>query len=84
MRVKADGGDPTPIATLDPQIDGRRHTWPEYLPDGSGLVSTIDLRTLVVLSFATRHWHELLPGSQAQYLDSGYLVFQRPRHAKDR
>ena len=28
MRVKAEGGEPTPIATLDPQIDGRRHTWP--------------------------------------------------------
>jgi serine/threonine-protein kinase len=75
MRVKAEGGEPAPIETLDPEIDGRRHTWPEYLPDGSGLVSTIDLRTLVVLSFATRHWHELLPGSQAQYLDSGYLVY---------
>ena len=75
LRVKAEGGEPMPIATLDPEIDGRRHTWPQYLPDGSGLVSTIDLRRLVVLSFATRHWHELLPGSQAQYLEPGYLVF---------
>jgi Tol biopolymer transport system component len=74
MRVKAEGGEPIPIATLDPQIDGRRHAWPQHLPDGSGLVSTID-GTLVVLSFATRHWHELLPGSQAQYLETGYLVF---------
>ena len=75
MRVNADGGEPTRLATLDPEIDGRLHIWPQYLPDGSGLLSTIDRRTLVVLSFATRHWHELLPGSQAQYLDAGYLVF---------
>ncbi len=79
LRVKADGGKPEPIATLDPEIDGRHHTWPQYLPDGSGLVSTVDFHTLVVLSFATRRWRELLPGSQPLYLDAGYLVFHADR-----
>jgi serine/threonine-protein kinase len=75
MRVRSQGGAPQPIVSLDPETDARRHTWPRYLPDGSGLLSTIDLNTLAVLSFSTRHWRELLPGSQAQYLDAGYLVF---------
>jgi serine/threonine-protein kinase len=75
MSVRSLGGSPEPIASLDPEMDARRHTWPQYLPDGSGLLSTVDLSTLVVFSFATRRWRELLPGSQAQYLAAGYLAF---------
>ena len=84
MRVNADGGEPTPLATLDPELDSRLHIWPQYLPDGSGLLSTIDRGTLIVLSFATRHWHELCPDRRAPYLEPGTSCSTRFKLARDK
>src|SRR5439155_17402186 len=85
MVVPAAGGRPQPLASADPTMDNREHSWPQFLPDGQGLLSTVGpglivdgLPTLAVLSFKTRQWHMLGPGSQAQYLPSGYLVYHAP------
>jgi serine/threonine protein kinase/Tol biopolymer transport system component len=83
VRVSASGGRPDAIASRDVSVDRRHHAWPQFLPDGSGLLSTIDGVTasgaVAVLSFKTLEWHVLVEGSQAQYLPPGYLVYHVPQ-----
>jgi serine/threonine-protein kinase len=80
MRVLAAGGRPEPLTSKDPAVDGHDHKWPQFLPNSQGLLSTINSNgeQVAVFSFKTREWRLLGPGSQAQYLNSGYLVYHAP------
>jgi eukaryotic-like serine/threonine-protein kinase len=79
IRVSAEGGQPARLTSRDAAMDARFHAWPQFLPDGRGLVSTVteggNPPALVGIAFATGEWHRLLPGSQAQILGDGYLVY---------
>jgi serine/threonine-protein kinase len=77
FRVPAEGGQPVPVASRDATMTARRYAWPQFLPDGRGLLSTVD-NDVALLSFATGEWKVLLPGSQPQY-SSGYLMFHAPQ-----
>ncbi len=85
-RVPAAGGTPEVMSSQDPEMDEQNHIWPYVLPDGRGLVSTVrqieksfDTSDLAVLSFETMEWRVLGPGSQAQYLEGGYLAYNAGR-----
>ena len=60
-------------------MDRRRHSWPQFLPDGQGLLTTVTgamaSQALAVLSFKTGEWHVLVPGLQGLYVSPGYLVY---------
>jgi Tol biopolymer transport system component len=81
LMVPAAGGKPEPVASRDAAVDARFHAWPQFLPDGQHLLSTVtglvaeNQSALAVLSLKDRSWHVLGPGSQAQYLSPGYLVY---------
>ncbi len=81
LMVPAAGGTPEPVASRDAAVDARFHAWPQFLPDGQHLLSTVtglvaeNQSALAVLSLQDRSWHVLGPGSQAQYLSPGYLVY---------
>jgi Tol biopolymer transport system component len=80
MRVAAAGGAPTPITSRDSAFDRQDLSWPQFLPGGQDLLVTVG-RTgsttprLAMLSLATGEWRELGPGSQAQFLAPGHLVY---------
>jgi eukaryotic-like serine/threonine-protein kinase len=80
MRVAATGGTPTPVTSSDNAIDRQDLSWPHFLPGGRDLLVTLgrtgatDTR-VAVLSLDTGVWRELGPGSQAQFLAPGHLVY---------
>ena len=86
MRVAATGGKPERLTSQDADMDARNLSWPHFLPDGRALLATVGpglfaeegQDALVVLALDTGEWHMLGPGSQAQYLLSGYLLFHAP------
>ena len=41
MRVAATGGTPQPVTSRDPAMDRRDLSWPQFLPDGRGLLVTV-------------------------------------------
>jgi serine/threonine-protein kinase len=80
LRVAATGGAPEPLTTRDQNIDNGNLSWPQFLPNGRGLLATVRVAggatsVLAVLSLETREWRRLGPGSQAQYLPSGHLLY---------
>ncbi len=80
LRVAATGGAPEPLTTRDKTIDNANLSWPQFLPNGRGLLATVGMgggatSVLAVLSLETREWRRLGPGSQAQYLPSGHLLY---------
>ena len=80
MRVAAAGGAPTPVTSSDNAIDREDLSWPHFLPGGRDLLVTVN-RTgstntrIAVLSLDTGVWRELGPGSQAQFLAPGHLIY---------
>lgn len=83
LSVAATGGAPEPLTSQDHTIDTGNISWPHFLPGGRALVGTVGLpggatSELAVLSTQTRKWHRLGPGSQAQYLPSGHLLYHAP------
>jgi serine/threonine-protein kinase len=79
LQVAAQGGQPVRITSRDLVMDTRDHSWPQFLPDGRGLLTTVAgvmaTPVLASLSFESGEWHVLGPGEQAQYLSAGYLVY---------
>ena len=66
-------------------MDAHNLSWPQFLPDGRALLATVGpglvaegQDALAVLAMDTGQWHMLGPGSQAQYLPSGHLVYHAP------
>ena len=79
MRVPAAGGVPQPVVSRDATMDRKDLSWPQFLPDGRGLIVTVAGKfvedTLAVLALDTGEWHQLAPGSQPQYSPSGHLIY---------
>ena len=83
--VSADGGQPSPVTTVDADAGEAAHEYPQVLPDGSGLVFNV-LRlggvhaqaTIVVFDFSTRTRKSLVEGGFAPKVTaSGRLLFAR-------
>ena len=79
-RVDAGGGEPRQVTS---STGGARHIWPQFLPDGSGVLftintgGTIDDKMVALLSFDTGEVRELVSGTGARLLPTGHLVFAR-------
>ena len=80
VRVAASGGRPTPLTSRDPAMDRNDLSWPQFLPDGRTLLATVNEAesagpVIAALSLDSGQWRRLGPGSQAQYLPSGQIVY---------
>ena len=91
LRVSADGGEPELLAVADDAKGEAAYWWPEYLPDGRGLLFTIvptgdwsekgtkgsiENAKVAVLDLRTGDRKVLVDGgSHARYLSSGHLVY---------
>jgi len=80
LRVPAEGGRPTPLTSRDKAMDQKDLSWPQFLPGGRALLVTVGPTgslnsAIAALSLDTMEWHPLRPGSQAQYLPSGFLIY---------
>jgi eukaryotic-like serine/threonine-protein kinase len=82
-RVRADGGTPEALVTLDSVAGEIGHAWPHALPNGKGLLyrsrrnvdpSDFDI---VAFEFKTGERRVLTKGLIARYVAPGYLVFLR-------
>ena len=85
MRVSAEGGEPEPLTTPDPNKGEVGHYFPHFLPSGKSLLCTVastalsfDDADIAIVSLETRELHDLgAKGSKPQYTSSGHLVFAR-------
>jgi len=86
MVVSAEGGEPRTLTTVDSDAGEYAHYWPHALPDGRSVVFTIwkgslPLSRLGVVSLETGEVRDLGPGTDARYIDAGYLVYASPEGA---
>ena len=79
MQVSAAGGEPQQLTV--PEDGEGRHSWPRFLPDGSGVAFTIISSALnwelAVLSLETEEYRVLTEGTDGSYAASGHMVFAR-------
>jgi serine/threonine-protein kinase len=84
LRVPAAGGEPTVLSKPDQEHGEVAHTYPSWLPGGHAILFTIrhDAPSqpansdIAVLDLRTgQHKIVVRGGSQAQYVDSGHLVY---------
>ena len=81
IRVPAAGGPPVQVTTVDTAQGEVDHFWPVALPDGRGILFTIQHRNtrvasdVAVLDLATMKHHVLVQGQTARYASSGHLVY---------
>jgi len=83
-RVRASGGKPEPLTTVDATGGERSHRWPEVLPGGKAVVFAVgsgavwDDARIVVQSLDTGARKTLIDGgSSPRYLPTGHLVYAR-------
>ena len=82
-RVPEMGGDVEPISTPDTARGETRHAWPDVLPNGKGVLVTVQRGDnapspeddVGVLDLATGEVRVLFRGLLARYATIGYLVF---------
>lgn len=87
LEISENGGQPSPVTTLDESRRERTHRWPTLLPDGRGLIYTSDtFESTEYYDDARIEWIDpetgdnkvLLEGaSRAVYSPTGHLVFAR-------
>jgi serine/threonine-protein kinase len=84
LRVPASGGMPVPIAALDTAQGEQQHNWPDVLPNGRGVIFTINRAgpgfiaanmDIAVLDLSTGKHTVLVRGAYARYAVSGHLVY---------
>jgi serine/threonine-protein kinase len=85
LRVSADGGEPQILTKLDTANGERDHYFPSLLPDGHGVLFTIDRgggdggisnRQVAVLDLKTGARKTVIRGGgQAEYVETGHLVY---------
>ncbi|MDZ4259699.1 MAG: protein kinase [Gemmatimonadales bacterium] len=81
MRIRPEGGAPTQVTTIDTTAGEGDHYWPEALPDGRGVLFTIEARTpreprrVAVLDLTTGKYTILLQAATARYASSGHLLY---------
>jgi serine/threonine-protein kinase len=81
--IPADGGEVTMLTTPAPDRGEADHVWPQFLPDGRGVLFTItaptgglDASRIAVLELSTRQVTVLpLRGTGARYVASGHLLY---------
>ena len=83
VRVPASGGPPAPLTSRDPAMNQADLSWPQFLPDGRTLLATVSEpgygnSSITALSLDSGEWRRLGPGSQAQYLPPGQIVYHAP------
>jgi Tol biopolymer transport system component len=85
VKVSAEGGEPYPLTTPDPDKGEVGHYFPHLLPHGKALLVTVASAALsfedghiATVSLETGEVHDLgARGSKPQYASSGHLVFAR-------
>ncbi len=83
--VNDQGGEPTPLTTIDPNANEAAHRWPHFMPGGKAILFTVkstnlqsfDDAPIMVRSLETGEQHPVAQGDSAQYLSSGHLVYAR-------
>ena len=74
------GAEPEPASTLDTARGETNHLWPEALPNGRGVVFTIDYggnqaQNLAALDLATGTHHVLIQGAFSRYSPTGHIIY---------
>ncbi|MEZ5316381.1 MAG: protein kinase [Vicinamibacterales bacterium] len=84
MMVSADGGEATPVTTLDESVGEVTHRWPQFLPDGRHVLFTAHVSIAGGFDAATLKVVDLDTGTQTvvyrggyygRYVESGHLLF---------
>jgi eukaryotic-like serine/threonine-protein kinase len=80
LQVPAAGGEPTVLTTPEPAKGELDHWFPSVLPGGRGVLFTIrtsgaEPSQVAVLDLQTGRQRTLVRGSQAEYLETGHLLF---------
>jgi serine/threonine-protein kinase len=85
LRVRETGGTPEAVSTLDGTAGELQHVWPDVLPNGRGVIMTVnrggpglgafETDGIAVLDLGTGRHQELFPGIYARYAASGHLLF---------
>ncbi len=81
MRVRPSGGSLEQVTTVDTAKGEVDHFWPQALPDGRGILFTIQKRStrdasdVAVLDSRTGTFHTLVRGLTARYSPTGHLVY---------
>ena len=85
-RVRADGGEPEEVTTLDRAKQEKTHRYPRVLPGARGILfasatgdlTTYDDSTIVAFRRTTREQVAVLKGGMVpHYVESGHIVFAR-------
>jgi dipeptidyl aminopeptidase/acylaminoacyl peptidase len=82
-RVSAAGGEAETLTTPDAARGELRHVWPEFLPDGQGVLFTIlrgdsglDAPDIMLLDLTTGTQSMLIRGgNHARYVPTGHLIY---------
>ena len=80
-RVSASGGELEPVTTLDTERGEVGHLWPVVLPNGRGVLFTVEdgggfqSANIAVLDLASGTSHTLVRGVGAKYAASKHLVY---------
>jgi len=81
MRVRSSGGTREQMTTVDTAKGEVDHYWPQALPDGRGVLFTIQKRSsreasdVAVLDLKTGQYHTLVRGLTARYAATGHLIY---------
>lgn len=74
--VPDSGGTPEPITMPDASLGERGHAFPQFLPDGAGILFSVWPFGVAVLSLETGAWRTILPNADgARYLPTGHVVY---------
>jgi serine/threonine-protein kinase len=91
QRVSASGGQPVTVTTPDAKQGELRQILPSFLPDGRTVLFTVETTgatsganaasgVIAAVELKTGHLKNLIRGgSQPEYVDPGYLVYNTPR-----
>lgn len=84
MRVRADGGAPTQVTTVDTAAGESDHVWPQALPEARGVLFTILAQNarvpirVAALDIGSGEVRVLVEAVTARYLTSGHLLYVLP------
>jgi serine/threonine-protein kinase len=86
MIVDVEGADPKQLTAVDTGAGQLDHRWPHFLPNGEWVVFTVwsgslESARLAAVSLASGEVRDLIAGSDARYVDDGYLVLAGPEGA---
>ncbi len=79
LQVSADGGEPVPLTSPDPERGEIGHWWPDFLPDGEAALFTVYTNDgsvrIAALDLEKGTWEHLFSGMQARYVPSGHIIY---------